>query len=256
MNFSYENHEVLRNIDFLAGSGELIAVLGPNGVGKSTLFKCILGLLKPSSGSILLGDSDIKAMSRSELAKRIAYIPQSSVPSYNYTVLDTVLMGITNKLSAFETPSAEHVEEAVSILESLGIADLRHRGCGRLSGGELQLVLLARALLQSTNIIIMDEPTANLDYGNQFKAMEHIKDLVKQGYTVIFSTHDPNLALLHASRVLSLKDGTLAADGSPQKVLTEKSLSLLYNIGVVIREVEYNGANVNISLPSANFGEK
>ena len=252
LSFSYETHSVLRDISFTAPDGELVAVLGPNGVGKSTMFRCMLGLLRPSSGSILLSGKDLQTLDRAAVAREVAYIPQSVTPAFNYTVLDVVLMGFTNRLALLEAPKKEHIEQALGVLESLGIAHLRHRGCGRISGGELQLTLLARALLQSARILIMDEPTANLDYGNQHRVMEQIGELAARGYTIILSTHDPNLAFLHASRVLALKDGSLLAEGRPQDVLTNETLSALYNIGVLLRTVEYSGREVSISLPAVS----
>ena len=167
-------------------------------------------------------------------------------------MLDLALMGITNSLGLLQTPKQTHVEQAMTVLESLGIAHLRHRGCSRISGGELQLTLLARALLQRADILVMDEPTANLDYGNQHRVLERIRALAARGYTVVLSTHDPNLAFLHANRVLALKDGRVMADGKPQEVLTENTLSELYNIGVALRAVAYGGRTVNISLPIAD----
>ena len=123
-----------------------------------------------------MNGKDMHTLTRAEVAKEIAYIPQSIIPIFNYTVLDTVLMGTTNSLKAFESPSVAQKAHALEILDSLGIAHLSYRGCGNISGGERQLVLLARALIQDAKILLMDEPTANLDYGNQYKVMKRISD--------------------------------------------------------------------------------
>ncbi|MDR0838765.1 MAG: ABC transporter ATP-binding protein [Oscillospiraceae bacterium] len=250
LEFSYKEHAVLRGLDFSAEGGDVVAVLGPNGVGKSTLFRCLLGFLHPQKGGIRIDGRDIRTMSSAETARCIAYIPQSVSPAFNYTVQDTVLMGLTNQLGTFQSPRSGDVRKVVEVLDSLGIAHLRHRGCGQISGGERQLTLLARALIQNAGILVMDEPTANLDYGNSWRVMERIADLARGGYTVIFSTHDPNHAFMHANRVLVLKDGGALAVGAPREVLTEGVLSRLYNINVLIRRVPYNGGEATISLPA------
>ena len=249
VSFSYGSIDVLHNVNFTADSGDLVAVLGPNGVGKSTFFRCMLGFLKPRQGEVLLNGRDIYAMSHADVAKEIAYIPQSVSPAFNYTVLDTVLMGMTNQIGTFSTPKREHREKAMAALESLGIAELAGRGCSRISGGERQLVLLARSLVQDAKILIMDEPTANLDYGNSFRVMQRIETLGAAGYTVIFSTHEPNQAFRYANRVLALSGGRVLTEGVPAEVLTEETLSALYRIGVAVRGVEIGGAEVKLSVP-------
>ena len=249
--FSYDNHQVLNNIDFSAHDGDLVAVLGPNGVGKSTLFRCMLGFLTPQSGEIIINGHNIRHMDSRAIAREIAYIPQSVSPAFNYTVQDTVLMGMTNQLGTFRSPKKEHVARVMSVLESLGIAHLRHRGCARISGGERQLTLLARALVQNAKVLIMDEPTANLDYGNQYRVMERIGGLADKGYTVIFSTHDPNQALLHTSRALVLSRGKVLASGPSRDVLTEEVLSSLYGIDVSIHDVDSASGRRMVCTPSA-----
>ncbi len=247
--FSYKGNKVLSGLDFSADSGDVVAVLGPNGVGKSTLFRCMLGFLKPQKGAVLIDGVDIRKMSSAEAARRIAYIPQSVSPVFNYTVLDTVLMGVTNRLGLFQSPRPKDVAKAVDVLNSLGIAHLKHRGCGQISGGERQLALLARALVQEAGVLIMDEPTSNLDYGNSWRVMERISALAGGGYTVFFSTHDPNQAFLHAGRVLVIKEGKVLAFGTPRETLTEELLSDLYNINVSLRSVPYGGGSITVSIP-------
>ena len=246
--FSYKSHRVLRGLSFSSQSGDVVAVLGPNGVGKSTLFRCLLGFLRPQNGAIFVDGRDLRTMNRAETARHIAYIPQSVSPVFNYTVQDIVLMGLTNSLGTFRSPGPIEVEKSVAVLESLGIEHLRHRGCGQISGGERQLALLARALIQEAGILVMDEPTANLDYGNSWRVMDRIVSLASGGYTVIFSTHDPNQAFTHANRVLVIKDGAALAFGPPAEALSEDLLSRLYNINVLVRKVPLNDGEATISL--------
>lgn len=251
--FSYKEHPVLHGLDFCADAGDVVAVLGPNGVGKSTLFRCLLGFLQPQRGEVLIGGRDIHTMSSAETARHIAYIPQTVSPVFNYTVQDTVLMGLTNQLGTFQSPKQKDVEKVTEVLESLGIAHLRYRGYEQISGGERQLTLLARALVQNAEVLVMDEPTANLDYGNSWRVMERVAALAGGGYTVIFSSHDPNQAFLHANQVLVVKDGSVLAAGPPREVLTEEVLSQLYNIKVLIRSVPYLGGETLVSLPGGSL---
>ena len=195
VSFSYGVVPTLHDVSFSVRQGALVAVLGPNGAGKSTLFRCILRLLKPSAGTIRLCGEDTAAIDRRRLAKLAAYIPQSSTPVFNYTVEDAVLMGTTGALSALQAPSRSERERCARALEQLGISDLAQRGIAQLSGGERQLALIARALVQDARVLIMDEPTANLDYGNQRRVMQQVRALADGGYTILLSTHNPEHAL-------------------------------------------------------------
>ena len=158
-------------------------------------------------------------------------------------------MGVTAKLGALEGPTAEQQALVMRTLSQLGIAHLAERGSRKISGGERQLMLIARALVQNARVLIMDEPTANLDYGNSYHVMERVAQLGKDGYTVIFSSHDPNQAFRHATRVLALKDGSILADGPSAQVLTEPVLSALYGIPVAVRSVDIGGTACTVSLP-------
>lgn len=238
VSFSYGNHAVLDDISFSVRPGELVAILGSNGVGKSTLFRCMLGLLSGYSGSVSLGELEIRSLSRAQIARAIAYIPQAASPAFDFTALDVALMGSTSHLTGLSSPKAQHVALAKEMLEEMGVAHLANRGYSHLSGGERQLVLLARALVQQAKILVMDEPTANLDYGNQQRVMAKVRGLTDQGYTVILSSHDPNQTLLYASRVLALRQGKVYVDGSPSEVLTGEVLSSLYGVPVERRCLE------------------
>ena len=249
LSFSYGETQILKHVNFAAYEGQLVALIGPNGAGKSTLFKCILRFLKDYSGHIYLDGEDMKHMSRQQIAKKIAYIPQTTVPVFNYTVLDIVLMGLTGELKLLETPKEEHVRKAERVLTDLGISHLRDRGFGRISGGERQLVLLARAIIQDAKILVMDEPTANLDYGNQFRVMERIRGLVEHGYTVIISTHNPEHALLFAEKAFVLQNGEVRAAGPSKKVLTEELMQQLYDVEVRLIDTEFRGEDAKVCMP-------
>ena len=177
LRFCYGGRPVIGDVSFTAEKGELLAVLGPNGVGKSTLFRCLLGFLEPVSGEILAEGKPLSGYSRRELARKIAYIPQSHTPAFDHTVLDSVLMGMTAQLGVFEQPGGLQREKAMQMLRALGLEKLADRGCMKISGGERQLMLLARALVQDASMLIMDEPTANLDYGNSCRVMERVQQL-------------------------------------------------------------------------------
>lgn len=247
--FAYGERQVLKEVSFSARAGELIALLGPNGAGKSTLMRCMLGFLKDYSGEIRLDGRDIRSMNRAALSREIAYIPQSVPAVFNYTVMDTVLMSVTGSVGLLGTPGPAHEKRALETLGSLGVDHLARRGCEELSGGERQLVLLARALVQNARVLVMDEPTASLDFGNQNRVMECVSALSARGYIVLFSTHDPNQALLYASRALTLWDGHILTDGLPERVLTEETLKTLYGIGVRRHHLSGEGGGVTLCVP-------
>ncbi len=247
--FSYGTHPILKDMDFRAHEGSLVAVLGPNGAGKSTLFKCILGFLKGYEGEILIDDVDIRSMTRTEIARKVAYIPQQVAPVFDYPVLDMVLMGTTGNLGILQSPKEKEIEEAYAALRELGIEHLADRGFARISGGERQLVLISRALVQKAKVIIMDEPTANLDYGNQFRVMNKVKKLTEDGYTIILSTHNPEHALLFADKCFVIQEGEFVSAGSSEDVLNEEMMRKLYGVDVEILRTQRNGEEARVFVP-------
>lgn len=234
--FAYGEREVLREISFSLEQGEFLSVLGPNGVGKSTLFRCVLGLLSGYGGRILLDGRDIRTLTPREAAQYVAYIPQIHRPAFGYTVLDTVLMGTTRQLALFGKPGRTQAEQAMAALERVGAAHLAARDFTRLSGGEQQLVLVARAIAQQARILVMDEPTSALDYGNQLRVLKLVRELAEEGYGVLLSTHNPQHALTFASRILALADGQVAALGQPEAVLTQALVSRLYGVNAAFAD--------------------
>ena len=248
LTFSYGNHKVLNGVSFQAGDGELISLLGANGAGKSTLFKCILGLLSGYTGKTVINGCDTAKITPKELSRLVAYIPQSHYPSFNYSILDMVLMGMTSQLGSFSSPKREHIEKAESALERLGILSLRDKGFTQVSGGERQLALIARAITQNAQILIMDEPASNLDYGNQIRLIREIRTLAAEGYTVIQSTHNPDQAFLSSGRILALKGGQIIADGSPKDVITKDFVKEVYGVDVEIMNADNGKARFCMPL--------
>ncbi|MDO4812885.1 MAG: ABC transporter ATP-binding protein [Eubacteriales bacterium] len=233
LSFSYGTAPVLQNVSFSLGEGQLYALLGANGAGKTTLFRCILGLNEKYEGSIIVDGSEVRSLTPRQLSHRIAYIPQIHYPAFQYSVLEMVLMGTTHRLSAVASPGKWENNDALQALQTLGIEHLAHRDYGKLSGGEQQMVLIARALVQQTKLLLMDEPTASLDYGNQLRVLYAVRRLARDGYTILLSTHNPQHALSYADRVIALAGGTLAADGPTQEVLSPALLKTLYGVEAV-----------------------
>ncbi len=236
--FGYNSHPVLRSVSFRAGKGKLISLIGPNGSGKSTLFRCILGLLGRFHGEIRVEGHDVKKLAPRKRAHLMAYIPQSHGPAFNYRVEDMVLMGTAHQLSPFAMPGEKEQEQAWRALEQLNIRKLAGRGFSRLSGGEQQLVLIARALAQQAGIILMDEPTSNLDFGNQLRVLQQVKKLAQAGYTVLLSMHNPQHALIYSDHVLALFNGGIVAEGKPREVITGALLKRLYGVEATITELD------------------
>ena len=246
LSFSYGRHPVLQNVSFTAEEGEFLSVLGPNGVGKSTLFRCILGSLENYDGRICVDGQEIRSLPHRERAKRMAYIPQIHRPTFGYTVLDTVLMGTTRQLSPFQQPRRAQIDLALAALERVGVTPLAQRNFAHLSGGEQQLVLIARAIAQQSDILVMDEPTSALDYGNQLRVLQQVRGLSREGYTVVLSTHNPQHALTFADRVLALQDGSVAALGAADSVLTPELIHRLYRVDTALADTP--GGSVIVPL--------
>jgi iron complex transport system ATP-binding protein len=234
LGFSYGPTPILHDISFTAQGGEFLGLLGPNGAGKSTLFRCILGLEKNYTGKVLLDGRDTAGMKSAELAKIAAYVPQVHYPSFNYSVMDMVLMGAAAQGKEWAMPNAAQKRAALEALDLMGMEKFRDRGFRQLSGGEQQLTLIARALAQRARLLVMDEPTANLDYGNQIRVLSQVKQLSRQGYGVILSAHNPDHAFLFADRVLALHDKRIVASGPPEEALTEALITRLYGVPVRI----------------------
>ncbi len=215
----------------------MLSVVGPNGVGKSTLFHCILGLLNGFKGQIKVDNNDIRNLSIKEMARLIAYIPQSHYPSFNFSVFDMVLMGTSNQVSSVATPGKKQTDLVEMALERMRIAQLRNRGYTQISGGERQLVLIARALVQQTRVLILDEPTANLDFGNQIRVLTQIQSLAREGYTIIQSTHNPEHTFMFSDCVTALHKGKVLANGAPSNIFTKELIQKLYDVDIEVHSL-------------------
>ena len=245
--FSYQQTPVLKGLSFSLNQGSLVSLLGPNGAGKSTLFKCVLGLLHGWQGKILLDEKDVRNASPAQIARAAAYIPQIHYPAFNYRVLDMVLMGTSCRVQAFCAPGRRESQCAMAALDMVGVAGLAHRDYLRLSGGEQQLVLIARAIAQDSRLLVMDEPTASLDYGNQIRVMRQVRALADKGYAILQATHNPNQAYQYSDRILAMKDGCILAQGEPRDVFTAPLIDALY--GVRTRIECLSGDETRVCVP-------
>lgn len=235
LSFSYPKRDVLQGIDFELYRGEVVSLLGANGCGKSTLIRLILGLLK-GIGEIKIENKELHKYSQKEIASHIAYIPQYHNVPFNYSVLDMVVMGRIFKLGLFASPSKNDFEIAHEALATIGIENLSSRAFGELSGGQKQMVLLARALTQEAKTFIMDEPVSGLDYGNQIRLLEMINTLSAKGYTFLKTTHYPDHAIMVSNRVVVMDEGKIIANGTTKEVITDEMLNNIYNIRANIIE--------------------
>lgn len=218
-------------VDLGIAAGEVLCLLGPNGCGKTTLFRTVLGLLPPLAGQVLVQGQPVEHWPRAEFARRVGYVPQAQAGVFAFEALDMVLMGRAARLPLLARPSRADRALALACMERLQIAHLAARRYTELSGGERQLVLIARALAQEPALLVMDEPTASLDFGNQIRVLEQIAGLSAQGMAMLLSTHQPEHALRVATRIALLGRGRLLDVGEPRAVATPSALAGLYGVG-------------------------
>jgi iron complex transport system ATP-binding protein len=243
-NLSFRHHgskqEIVHDISFASGAGAITTILGPNGSGKTTLFRCLIGLWKPQHGRVCFGDCELTHLSAHERARLIAVVPQDHEPPFPYTVFDIVIMGRASHVALFSAPSERDVSAAQHAIARVGIEHLSDRPYTKISGGERQLVLIARALAQQAPVLILDEPTSHLDFRNQVLVLETVRSVVlERGLTALMTLHDPNLALLFSDQALVLCAGRIVAKGKPKQVITPDTLREVYGIEVSV--VNHNG---------------
>jgi iron complex transport system ATP-binding protein len=233
LTIGYGRKVVGRGVNVAVQRGEVLALLGPNGGGKTTLLKTLLGLIPPLSGTVTLAGAPMQQMSVRDRSRAMAYVPQVHTGTFAFSVEDMVLMGRSAHASIFSQPSAHDRRVAAEALARLGISHLGDRPYTMISGGERQLVLIARALAQQPQMVVLDEPTASLDFGNQGKTLREIRRLAAAGLAVVFATHDPNHSLRYADRAMLIRDGQCVGFGSAFDVVTRENLRMLYNSDIL-----------------------
>jgi len=229
----YGKRTVINDVSFEIKKGSVCGLIGANGAGKSTLIKCIMGYIRPDEGEIFIDNLPIRQLSESDMAKQVAYVSQSHNIPFAFTVTDMVLMGRTPHLGGIYGPKKEDYEICEREIENVGLSDVKDRLFVNLSGGQQQLVVLARAFAQSAPALILDEPTASLDYRNQMRFWEIIREFAGKGKAVLVSLHDPNHAMWFCDRVIALgNNGKLKAQGNPSSVLTPQLLKEVYDYSI------------------------
>ncbi len=236
LSFSYNGHQVLRQVSIQIQKGLITTILGPNGSGKTTLLKLILGLLTPNQGTISVAGQNLKDMPPREKARILAYVPQKHVPAFSYPVIEVVAMGRHPYSSVFARTGDKDIEIARASLERLKIDHLQDRPYTELSGGEQQLVLIARALTQQAEILILDEPVSGLDYGNQVMLLKQLKSLAYEGVTCINTSHFPEHALWTSDEAIFLRNGELIAGGKTDEIITSENLERVYQRKISVIE--------------------
>lgn len=254
--FAYKtNQTIIANLNFEANAGDLIAILGPNGAGKTTMLRCIMGFLKFNVGQVKIDGKDIYKLTSKNLWNLVSYVPQAKGNTSSLSAEDMILLGMASKIGFFSSPSEEHRKIAISIAQSLGIEHLLKKKCNQMSGGELQMVLIARALASEPKILILDEPESNLDFRNQLIVLNTLSHLASKGMCVIFNTHYPEHALTRANKSLILHKGGKTLFGDTQKIVTEENIRNAFGVKTVISEIETTG-NVYKSIMPIQLSDK
>lgn len=250
--FRYHRVPVLKGVTLQVGHGELCGLFGPNGCGKTTLFKCCLGFLRPQGGRICLAGSDIKGLKVREMAKLAAYVPQDHKPPFPYRVLEVVLMGRTPHLGGMFGIDRGNYQKAEEAMELLEIREWADQPYNALSGGQRQLVLIARAIAQEARVIFLDEPTSALDFHNQVKIWGVLRSVTARGITILACCHDPNHVSWFCDRVVVMDQSGVIADGPPDRVMTQETLDRIYEGTCSVHRV----GSVRMVLPSGLAGRE
>lgn len=240
---------ILKDINFSLVDGEVLSVLGPNGVGKTTLIKCLTGLLPWTGGETFIDGKNISAMKEREVWSKISYIPQKRNFSFSYTGLEMVLFGSTSSLNIFERPSQKEIERAREVMKMIEIDHLADKVANEMSGGELQMLLIARSLVKEPKIIILDEPESGLDYKNQIIILDLIKKLSASGVIIVMNTHYPDHALKISNKCLLLNYDKTYKFGNTRELLNRKNLKKSFSVDVKIEKISFDGKDYESIIP-------
>ena len=248
--FGYNQKNILNDINFRIESGEVMSVLGSNGVGKTTLLRCMMGFLHWNQGDTLVDGTSIKEISQKELWRKIAYVPQAKGSAFGYTALDMVVLGRSAHIGTFQQPKKEDVDIALKAMKDVGILYLKDKLCTQMSGGELQMVLIARALTVSPDMLVLDEPESNLDFKNQLIILDIIKNLSKERkISAIVNTHYPAHALQISDKSLMLnRDGT-SFYGMASEIINQENMRKAFGVNVYINEFELDYQSYKSVIP-------
>ncbi|HAE37970.1 MAG TPA: ABC transporter ATP-binding protein [Candidatus Riflebacteria bacterium] len=249
LSFAWGSHKILEDISFNIEPGTVTSILGPNGSGKTTLLKILLGFLKPLNGRVLLNDSDLATLDLKARAKKMAYVAQRHSAVFSYRVIDVVALGRIPYANIFCKITDADYGLAENCLNQLGIAQLASRPYTEISGGEQQLVLIARALVQQAEILVMDEPVSGLDYGNQLMLLKQLRKLAQSGITCIKTTHYPEHALWTSDRAIFLRDGRIIASGNSTEIINSETLKELYNADIMVLKSETGSHIMRTCVP-------
>lgn len=249
--FGYPKQEkILKNINLHLEKGHILSVLGPNGIGKTTLLKCMIGLLPWTSGRSILNGTDLCKMKSKDIWNTISYIPQAHSFSFSYTGLEMVMLGRSSHLGLFEQPGAQEIEMAEVMMEKVGITRLAGKDCNRMSGGELQMVLIARALINEPELIILDEPETGLDFHNQILVLNMIERLAhEEGISAIMNTHYPTNAMSIADEAFMMNRKGDRFYGTTDSILNEQNISRSFDVNVIVDEVSYKDRLIRNIIP-------
>ena len=249
--FGYpKQKEVLKNINLSLEEGHILSILGPNGIGKTTLLKCMIGLLSWNSGRSLLSGQDIHTLKAKDIWNTISYIPQTHGFSFSYTGLEMVMMGRSSHLGLFEQPGAKEIEMAEAMMEKTGITHLAAKDCNQMSGGELQMVLIARALINEPKLIILDEPETGLDFHNQILVLNMIEKLAHEdGISAIMNTHYPTNAMRIADEAFMMNRKGDQFYGTASEILNRENISNSFDVNVIVDEVTYQNRKLRSIIP-------
>ncbi len=255
--FSYGERQILNNISFCIDGNEIMAVLGPNGVGKTTLLRCMMGMLTWDSGQTFIDGAPLKEMKQSEIWQKIAYVPQSKSIDLSYTALEMVLMGRSSRLGLFSQPTRNDTTLARDALASVGVTFSENKPCSEMSGGELQMVLIARALCAQPEMLILDEPESNLDFRNQLVILDILKNLSREkGIAAIINTHYPEHAIKVSDKSLILNRNGRSIYGPSESVITEENLANAFSVSVKIIDFDFNGKKYRDVIPIEMLDEQ